>query len=71
MPAEVAVVPVPVAEAALRLGATREIVIRRITTGELRGGQDERRRWFVDAESLGEYEAARADNGAKHRARVG
>lgn len=42
---------IPLAEAALRLGATREVVLRRLMRRELRG---ERRngRWLIDEASM-------------------
>ncbi len=42
----------PVAEAAIRLGITRERVIRLVQTRQLGGRRDPRRGWLVDETSL-------------------
>ena len=47
---------VPVQEAAITLGLSRESVMRRLATGELEGGRDRlSARWYVTQESVTRY----------------
>ena len=47
---------VPVQEAAIKLGLSRESVMRRLATGELEGGRDRlSARWYVTQESVTRY----------------
>ena len=50
---------VPIQEAAITLGLSRESVLRRISAGELAGGKDRLSgRWYVTQESIEQYLAA-------------
>ena len=47
---------VPVQEAAIKLGLSRESVMRRLGSGELEGGRDRLSgRWYVTQESVTAY----------------
>ncbi len=47
---------IPVQEAAIQLGLSRESVMRRLATGELEGGKDGLSgRWYVTRESVERY----------------
>lgn len=47
---------VPVQEAAIKLGLSRESAMRRLATGELEGGRDRLSgRWYVTRESIDRY----------------
>ena len=47
---------VPVQEAAIKLGLSRESVMRRLGSGELEGGRDRlSARWYVTQESVTRY----------------
>ena len=47
---------VPVQEAAIELGLSRESVMRRLATGELEGGRDRLSgRWYATRESIDRY----------------
>jgi hypothetical protein len=52
---------IPIAQAALALGLTREIVLRLVQTHALEGGQDGRH-WYVTSRSL---ERAKRDRAAE------
>ena len=47
---------IPVQEAAIKLGLSRESVMRRLATGELEGGKDQLSgRWYTTLESIDRY----------------
>ncbi len=47
---------IPVQEAAIKLGLSRESVMRRLATGELEGGRDQLSgRWYATLESVERY----------------
>jgi len=51
---------VPVQEAAIKLGLSRESVMRRLSAGELEGAKDSlSARWYVTRESIERYLAKR------------
>ena len=52
---------IPVQEAAITLGLSRESVMRRLATGELEGAKDRLSgRWYVTRESVDRYIAEQA-----------
>ena len=56
---------VPVQEAAIKLGLSRESVMRRLATGELDGGKDGLSgRWYATLESIERYLANQQDPAA-------
>jgi hypothetical protein len=57
---------VPLVDAALRLGRSYNVTLRLVLTGQLAGGRDERRQWYVTEESL--ERVLKAENSAGLRA---
>ena len=43
---------IPIADAAMRLSVTREVAVRMVMRGEIRGGQDEKGRWYAEEGSV-------------------
>lgn len=57
---------IPIATAAMTLKTTREIAVRLVQRGVLRGGQDSKGKWYATPESVKRYLAEQRATANRH-----